>query len=272
MATIKEALFAASHRIDRFEARLLLAHLLQCRREYFITHDQDEISDDNLNRYESLITRREQGEPIPYIIGQQEFFSRPFRVREGVLIPRPDTETLIETVLEETNRTQAQTLLDMGTGSGCIAITLALENPALSVSATDLSEKALEIAKENACTLGAEIKFSQGAWYDALSNDARFDVIVSNPPYIHPEDEHLSALQYEPISALTDGHDGLEDLRSIVAGAPKHLNPYGLLVLEHGWDQGQAVRNLFNPEIWQNVRTVRDLGENDRVTLARLKN
>lgn len=271
MATIKEVLFAATRRIDRFEARLLLAHLLQCRREYFITHDNDLVADDVLIRYENLLARREKGEPIPYIIGEQEFFSRPFRVREGVLIPRPDTETLIETVLSEAQRTNAQTLLDMGTGSGCIAITLALENPALTVGATDLSEIALEVARENANALGANITFFQGPWYDALPSNARFDIIVSNPPYIHPDDEHLAALQYEPITALTDGFDGLKDLRAIVDGAPLHLNPQGLLAVEHGWDQGPTVRALFAPEIWCEIKTIKDLGDNDRVTLGRLK-
>lgn len=271
MATIKEVLFAVARRIDRFEARLLLAHLLQCRREYFITHDNDELSDEVLTRYEALIARREAGEPVPYIIGEQEFFSRPFHVREGVLIPRPDTETLIETVLAEIDRCQAKTLLDMGTGSGCIAITLALENPSLCVSASDFSEKALKVAQENAKTLGADIKFYHGSWYEALSADMRFDMIVSNPPYIHPQDEHLAALQYEPITALTDGVDGLKDLRAIVTGAPNHLTSQGFLAMEHGWDQGQAVRNLFDPEIWCDVKTIKDLGDNDRVTMGRLK-
>lgn len=271
MASIKEVLFQAAHRIDRFEARLLLAYLLQCRREYFITHDNDELSDDVLNRFDTLIARREAGEPIPYILGEQEFFSRPFHVREGVLIPRPDTETLIETVLTEIDRFGAQTLLDMGTGSGCIAITLALENTSLCVTASDFSEKALSVAKENAKALNADITFFHGSWYEALPQDSRFDVIVSNPPYIHPEDEHLTALRYEPITALTDGLDGLKDLRAIVAGAPDHLNPHGLLALEHGWDQGQAVRDLFDTALWNDIRTVKDLGDNDRVTLARLK-
>lgn len=271
MATIKEVLFQAAHRIDRFEARLLLAHLLQCRREYFITHDNDEITDDVRQKYDTLIARREAGEPVPYIIGEQEFFSRPFKVREGVLIPRPDTETLIETVLAQATCYQAKTLLDMGTGSGCIAITLALEMPELRVTATDFSDKALIVAKENADALQAKIEFHQGSWYEALPEGARFDIIVSNPPYIHPEDHHLANLRYEPITALTDGYDGLKDLRAIVAGAPDHLQPGGLLAMEHGWDQGETVRNLFDSDRWCDVKTIKDLGENDRVTLGRLK-
>ncbi len=271
MATIKEALFQAAQRIDRFEARLLLAHLMQCRREYFITHDHDALDVHVLERFKALVTRREAGEPVPYIIGSQEFFSRPFHVRPSVLIPRPDTETLIETVLSEIARTPAKTLLDMGTGSGCIAITLALEAPQLQVMASDLSVDALTIAKENAKELNANVNFVQGAWYEALPAEARFDIIASNPPYIHPKDDHLAALEYEPIGALTDGVDGLEDLRSIIHGAPKHLNPNGLLILEHGWDQGAAVRALFDDQQWTPAQTIKDLGDNDRVTFARLK-
>ena len=271
MATIKEVLFAAARRVDRFEARLLLAHLLHCPREYFITHDNDEVTPEIAARFESLLSRREAGEPVPYIVGEQEFFSRTFKVREGVLIPRPDTETLIETVLQEVALHRATSLLDMGTGSGCIAITLALEMPELAVTATDFSEKALAVAKDNAETLKARISFHQGSWYEALPDDARFDIIASNPPYIHPEDHHLANLRYEPITALTDGVDGLKDLRAIVADAPNHLNANGLLAMEHGWDQGEAVRNLFDESLWYDVRTIKDLGDNDRVTLGRLK-
>ena len=236
-----------------------------------VTHDNDEITDDVRQKYDTLIARREAGEPVPYIIGEQEFFSRPFKVREGVLIPRPDTETLIETVLAQATCYQAKTLLDMGTGSGCIAITLALEMPELRVTATDFSDKALIVAKENADALQAKIEFHQGSWYEALPEGARFDIIVSNPPYIHPEDHHLANLRYEPITALTDGYDGLKDLRAIVAGAPDHLQSGGLLAMEHGWDQGEAVRNLFDSDRWCDVKTIKDLGENDRVTLGRLK-
>jgi release factor glutamine methyltransferase len=178
---------------------------------------------------------------------------------------------LIETVLQEAANHRATSLLDMGTGSGCIAITLALEMPELAVTATDFSEKALAIAKDNAKTLKARISFHQGSWYEALPNDARFDIIVSNPPYIHPQDHHLANLRYEPITALTDGVDGLKDLRAIVADAPNHLNANGLLAMEHGWDQGEAVRNLFDESLWYDVRTIKDLGDNDRVTLGRLK-
>lgn len=272
MATIRQILVEASQRIDRFDARLLLCFCLNKPRTFLIAHDQDELDDDTLERFLSLVARREKGEPFPYIVGTQEFFSRPFRVNPNVLIPRPDTETLIELVLEEVKTHPAQTLLDIGTGSGCIAITLALELPYLHVWATDYSEKALDVAATNASSLGANVHFSQGSWYDALPNKQRFDIIVSNPPYIESTDVHLNNLTFEPISALTDGADGLTDIQKIIEGAPEHLNACGLLAIEHGWDQGEAVRKLFSDTFWENVETLKDLGGNDRITKARLKN
>lgn len=181
MATIRQILVEASQRIDRFDARLLLCFCLNKPRTFLIAHDQDELDDETLKSFLALVARREKGEPFPYIVGTQEFFSRPFCVNPNVLIPRPDTETLIELVLEEVKTHPAQTLLDMGTGSGCIAITLALELPNFQVWATDYSEKALDVASTNASSLGANVRFSQGSWYDALPNGQRFDIIVSNP-------------------------------------------------------------------------------------------
>lgn len=270
MTTIRQAEQQASKLIDRFEARLLLAYCLGVNRTYLITHDRDELSEDVLTHYEDCVSIRLKGMPVPYICGHQEFYGRSFDVTPDVLIPRPDTETIIDFILQQYPKNQHATLIDLGTGSGCIAVTLALENPNLTVSATDISPKALAIAKQNAQKLGANVKFYEGSWFEAIPSSIHFDIIVSNPPYIHSEDEHLQSLQYEPIGALTDGANGLTHIAHIIKKAPKYLNPNGLLVFEHGWDQGNAVRALFESQsCWQAITTVKDLGGNERVTAAR---
>ena len=187
------------------------------------------------------------------------------------MIPRPDTETIVEFVLSQCPTDSALSVLDLGTGSGCIAITLALENSNLNVSATDVSPEALEIAWANAKNLGADIHFYCGSWFEPIPASQRYDIIVSNPPYIHREDEHLKNLGYEPISALTDGFDGLTHIDHIIKNAPSFLNEKGWLVFEHGWDQGESVRTLFKKHsLWKGIQTIQDLGGNDRVTAARL--
>ena len=271
MTTIAQALDHAYHLIDLFEAKLLLATLLGKGRTYLITHDRDPLDSDTLNIYLSLVARRQKGEPIPYITGTQEFYGRPFHVTPDVLIPRPDTETLIEAVLSLSKEHTIRTLLDMGTGSGCIAVTLALELAQTQVAASDISQEALSIARENAAALNARVRFYESDWFESVHELTLFDVIVSNPPYIHPADEHLTNLTYEPTSALTDGINGLKDIEKIILGAPDHLNRSGFLLLEHGWDQAQAVQSLFNPRIWEAPQTIKDLAGNDRVTIARLR-
>ena len=271
MTTIKQALQQASNDIDRFEAKLLLAHCLGVNRTYLITHDRDELPPSVLQQYDRCVTQRVAGMPVPYICGNQEFYGRTFKVTPDVLIPRPDTETLVDFVLQATSDKRPHSLLDLGTGSGCIAITLALENPLLSVSATDLSARALTVARENARTLHANVQFYEGNWFDALLSESHFDVIVSTPPYIHKEDQHLKNLKYEPIGALTDGSDGLSHIATIIKKAPRHLNRHGLLAFEHGWDQAMAVQDLFaQTQLWQDISTIKDLAGNDRVTVARL--
>lgn len=271
MATISQALKEASLLIDRLDARLLLCFCLNKPRTYLIAHDRDELDEALHTQYRALVKRRHLGEPFPYITGTQEFYSRVFEVTPAVLIPRPDTETLIEEVLSEIQLHPAKTLLDMGTGSGCIAITLAKECPSLHVQATDFSETALQIACTNAQKHKVSIQFSLGSWFDAIEDKATFDIIVSNPPYIEKDDKHLENLTYEPLTALTDGGNGLKDLATIISGAPKHLNAGGLLILEHGWNQGQSVRALFDSTLWEKPETIKDLGGNDRITKARLK-
>jgi len=228
---------------------------------------------------------------LAYLTGQQEFWSLNFTVNEHTLIPRPDTEVLIEQVLawinSQPNRNdddnKPKRLLDLGTGSGCIAISLAHElnkrqpnNKAerWQVVAVDLSLEALKVARHNAVVneVAADIKFIQSSWYEVLSaqNEPLFDVIVSNPPYIDEEDEHLARLVAEPISALSARNHGLADIALIVKQAPQHLRKGGLLAIEHGFDQGLAVRQLFLDNRFESVHTVQDFGGNDRVTLGRL--
>lgn len=270
MATIQQAIAEASKRIHRFEAKLLLAHCLGVGRTYLITHDKDCLPPTVLQRYEDCVRARENRMPVPYITGTQEFFGRSFSVTPDVLIPRPDTETLIEFILEKTSGKGPLSLLDLGTGSGCIAITLALENPSLAVTATDINEKSLAVAKNNATQLGAAVSFFLGDWFKALTSSKKFDLIVSNPPYIDSQDKHLENLPFEPIGALTDGFDGLTHIRHLITEAPQYLRHGGLLAFEHGWDQAKDVRSLFANTLWTDVVTIKDLGGNDRVTAATL--
>lgn len=265
--TIAEHLANAAAQIGRFEAHVLLAHVLGKTREYLIAHDDEVLAPEQATAFELVVSMRAAGTPVPYLTGRQEFFGRWFAVDDSVLIPRPDTEVLIEQALLVTG--PAPKVLDLGTGSGCIAVTLALEIPGVRVTATDKSPEALTVAKKNAAALGADIRTFEGEWFEAVPEGETFDLIVSNPPYIHPQDEHLLSLEFEPAGALTDGVDGLEDLRRIISGAMARLTPGGWLLLEHGWDQGPAVRELLEAAGFAGVRTKKDYGDNDRVSMGR---
>lgn len=256
--------------LPRIEARALLAHVTGHRREWLIAHGDAPVDAGTRARFEALARRRLAGEPLAYLVGTREFLGRAFLVSPDVLIPRPDTEVLVAWVIGAAPR--GGTALDLGTGSGAIAVSLALERPDLSITATDASGPALEIARQNALRLGAaRISFAQGDWFDALAPGARFDLIASNPPYIASDDPHLRAgdLRFEPDTALTDGGDGLGALRRIVRDAPAHLRPGGCLGLEHGWDQGAAVRTLLRESGFGDVRTLVDDEGRDRVGLGR---
>lgn len=257
---------------------------------FLITDENYQLTDSELAQFHAGVTKMQQGTPLAYLTGQQEFWSLNFKVNEHTLIPRPDTEILIEQVLAWINSqpksvdddNKPKRLLDLGTGSGCIAISLAHElnksNPNSKaenwqVVAVDLSSEALKVAKHNAMVNEvADIEFIQSSWYDALAtqDEPLFDVIVSNPPYIDEEDEHLSRLVAEPISALSAPNHGLADIEHIVQQAPQHLRKGGLLAIEHGFDQGLAVRQLFLDNSFDSVHTVQDFGGNDRVTLGQL--
>lgn len=246
---------------------------------FLITNEEYELSDDELAQFHAGVRKMQQGIPLAYLTGQQEFWSLNFRVNEHTLIPRPDTEVLVEQVLSWINAQPAQfsnkRLLDLGTGSGCIAISLAyeLKQAHWQVVAVDMSPEALSVAQHNALSNQVtNIAFVQSSWYEALPTDdaLRFDVIVSNPPYIDEADEHLARLIAEPISALSAPNQGFADIEHIVQQAMTYLRTGGLLAIEHGFDQGERVRALFLDSGFKSVHTVRDYGDNDRVTLGHL--
>ena len=261
--------------LPRAEARRLLASLTGQPLTWFMAHGDDPAAPDITTRFRALAERRRAGEPLAYLLGQQEFYGRPFTVSPAVLIPRADTETLVETALEQLTRLRRQrcavplSLLELGTGSGIIAITLALEAPDTEVHAVERSPEALTVAQQNAKTLGADrIHWHPGSWWQALASPRRFDLIVSNPPYIAANDHHLQQgdLRFEPPQALAAGPDGLDDLRIIIGGAPAHLNPGGWLLLEHGYDQEAPVQTLLRDAGFADVFTRRDLAGQPRVS------
>ena len=296
--------------LPRAEARRLLACLTGQPLTWFMAHGDDPADPDIAARFQALAERRRAGEPLAYLLGQQEFYGRPFAVSPAVLIPRADTETLVETALEQLlllrqqRRAVPLSLLELGTGSGIIAITLALEAPHTEVHAVERSPEALAMAQQNAKALGADrIHWHAGSWWQALANATdsheatentataaqttspitarqghptepparRFDLIVSNPPYIAAGDHHLQQgdLRFEPPQALAAGPDGLDDLRIIIGGAPTHLNPGGWLLLEHGYDQEAPVQALLRDAGFAEVFTRRDLAGQPRVSGGR---
>lgn len=267
--TIRHLIAEATPKIGRFEAMILLAFVLGKPKEYLIAHDDEPVDDMAQIKFDLYVSMRIEGMPIPYLVGQQEFFGRYFTVNQSVLIPRPDTEVLVEQALMVA--TPFPTVLDLGTGSGCIGLTLAAECGA-KVVATDASAEALAVARGNAERLRLTVDFRQGSWWEAVQENETFDLIVSNPPYIRPDDEHLRNLTNEPLSALTDGDDGLSAITEIVSHAKAHLNTGGWLLVEHGYDQGEAVDCLFRVAGLAAVRTVKDYGGNDRLTMGRKAN
>lgn len=268
MTTIATAL--AAFPLPRLEIRMLLAHLQpDLTHARIVAYPERELDDAVYTAFVLLAERRLAGEPLAYLLGEREFYGRSFRVGPAVLIPRPETEHLVEAALERQGRAAAD-VLDLGCGSGAISVTLALEAPLWRVSAVDLSGDALQVARHNAEALSASVHFYQGSWFDPLPESSRFDLIVSNPPYIARQDHHLSEgdVRFEPRQALTDEADGLECLRAIASGAPCYLRPQGWLMVEHGYDQGEAVRQLFVEQGLLQVETLQDLAGCDRVTLG----
>lgn len=247
------------------ETRILASHVLGLTRVQLITQSERPFSATEAHSLAGLIQRRLAGEPIAYIVGQREFFGLPFIVTPAVLIPRPDTELLVELALEKLPPDGQ--LLDLGTGSGAIAVAVAHQRPDARVTALDASAEALAVARQNAAQNHARVRFLLSDWYAAL-DDERFDLIVSNPPYIEKNDPHLTQgdLRFEPTDALTDHADGLSDLRIIVNGAARHLAQGGWLLLEHGYDQAEAVRALLAAQGLAQVQSWQDLAGIERVS------
>lgn len=256
--------FAAGYR----EAQGLLAHVAGLSRAQLAASRRDALDAGIRARYEHLIARRGRGEPYAYLVGRREFHGLDLRVTPAVLIPRPETELLVDTVLARLEPDTAVQILDLGTGSGAVAIALAHRRPLAGITAVDASTAALDIARGNATHLGVtRIRFLLGDWYAALGPE-RFDVIVSNPPYVAAGDPHLGQgdLRFEPRVALVGGVDGLDCIRTLVRGAARHLKPHGALYFEHGHDQAAACRALLECARFEGVQTITDLAGMERVT------
>ena len=258
----------------RADADVLLCHLLGCRRSYLMTWPERELDAAQQAALQGWLARRLNGEPIAHLVGEREFWSLSLKVSPATLIPRPDTEVLVEQALTRIPQGPCA-VLDLGTGTGAIALALKSERPEIDVWAVDRMADAAALARENSAALGLPIEVRDGSWFEPLGepdrdNTPRFAVIVSNPPYIDGADPHLEQgdVRFEPRSALVADDAGLADIRHIVAHAPAYLLTDGWLLLEHGWDQGEAVRQLLRDGGYREVATVRDYGDNDRVTLG----
>ena len=265
----------------KVDALVLLQHATGKSRTQILAFDETEINEKVRLKLTALLDRRLKGEPIAYILGEKEFWSLPLNVSEGTLIPRPDTEILVEKALQialeklEKNPPHFR-ILDLGTGTGAIALALASELSLicqkkaiqLDVIGVDLMPDVVKLAQSNAEKNQLDVQFLQSRWFEHV--EGQFDIIVSNPPYIDETDEHLSQgdVRFEPRSALVAGENGLADLRHIIEQSPRYLNDSGYLLLEHGWKQGEEVRSIFWQNHWQGVATIRDYGDNERVTLG----
>jgi release factor glutamine methyltransferase len=276
-ATIEQTLRRASQQLaasspsPRLDAEVLLMHVTGLARSALITHAGEALTAEQAQRLHALLARRAHGEPIAYLTGRREFWSLDLNVTPDVLIPRPETELLVEQALARIPPDAAWTLADLGTGSGAVALALARERPRCRVIATDISAAALAVARRNAERLGIHnIEFRHGEWLASLAGLA-IDLMVSNPPYVAEGDPHLAQgdLRFEPQTALVAGHDGLAAIRRIAAGAAAHLGPDGWLLLEHGADQGAAVARILAEQGFTAIAGYRDLADLDRVTAAR---
>jgi release factor glutamine methyltransferase len=265
--------------VERLDAHLLLAHVLGRSRAWLLAHGDDALSDDHAAAFEALATRRAAGEPFAYLVGEREFHGLTLAVNDAVLVPRPDTETLVDWALEllegELRDTPAPALLDLGTGSGAIALALKNGCPRARVWAGERSADALAVASGNAARLALDVRFAHGDWWDALSTQAdvpTFDLVVSNPPYIAADDPHLAGLTHEPLAALVAADDGLADIRRIATGASARdrLRTGGWLLFEHGWEQAAAVQALLQRAGFGEIETRVDIEGRARCTGGRL--
>jgi len=262
--TIGQALVAADARgLERLDAQLLLLHALGrpgTDRGWLLAHDTDALSEAAQAAFRGLCERRASAEPLAYIVGRKEFFGLDLRVDPRALVPRPETETLVEWALEVLG--EKPRVIDLGTGSGAIALAIKQARPHAVVDAVDRSADALAVARENARRLALDVNFFRASWL--AENDRSYDLVISNPPYVADSDPHLAALKHEPLGALAAGRDGLSDLRTIIGQAPARLAPGGWLLLEHGWDQAAAVRGLLSAAGLRDVASRRDLAGIER--------
>lgn len=266
--------------LDRLDAQLLLLHALGKQgneRAWLLAHDTDALSDAAQQLLDAYALRRRRGEPVAYITGHKEFYGLRLQVDARVLVPRPDTETLVDWALEVLpagGASSSVSVIDLGTGSGAIALALKHTRPNLQVTAVDSSADALAVAQANAQQLQLDVTFAQGEWLRGINGvggtDGKFHAIVSNPPYIAAQDPHLATLTHEPLDALASGTDGLDDLRTIIAQAPAHLHAGGWLLLEHGYDQAAAVRELLRDAEFAHVQSRRDLAGIERCSRGQI--
>ncbi|WP_428981861.1 peptide chain release factor N(5)-glutamine methyltransferase [Mannheimia indoligenes] len=262
----------------KFDANLLLQAVTKRTKSAIFAFSETILTENELKQLAEYLARRANGEPMAYILGEREFWSLPLKVSTATLIPRPDTERLVELALDfaykRLEKQKNLQILDLGTGTGAIALAMASElGDKADIIGVDFQSKAVKLAEENRQNLGFDnIRFLQSDWFSAIKNQ-QFDLILSNPPYIDAEDENLTVgdVRFEPLTALVADNQGLSDLQKIIENAPLYLKHQGTLMLEHGWQQGEQVRNLFDPNLWENIATVQDYGGNDRVTQAILK-
>jgi len=274
---IVDALIHARQQIDssgstRLDAEILLYSVLKCDRTSLYAYPEREISNSDTETFNQLITLRAEGHPVAYLTKQKEFWSLSLCVNPETLIPRPETELLVETSLKLIPTNSAKEILELGTGSGAIAVAIASERPLINITATDKNDNALNIAKLNADSHQIRnITFKKADWFD-IANINTYDLIVSNPPYISNDDPHLNQgdIRFEPISALASGKDGLDDLRTIIHDAVKYLNTRGWLLVEHGYNQGKEVRQLFIDNGFTSTSTIKDYSGLERVSIGQL--
>jgi len=275
MSTVSEALDWATEQLSesddaRLDSQVLLAYALNVSRTWLFTWPDKALDGATLTAFNALIEERKSGTPIAYITGYRDFWSLRLKVTPDTLIPRADTELLVETALTLKNVEKPCDVIDLGTGTGAIALSLANECPSWRITATDINPKTLAVAKENATTLELAVSFKESAWFDAIND--RYDIVISNPPYIESDDPHLQQgdLRFEPAGALASGQDGLDDIRRLVQQALKHLKKDGYLLLEHGYQQAEAVRSLMAKAGYIDIETHQDIEDRDRVSLGKI--
>lgn len=277
LKTIKQQLKWASDILysiscsSRLDSEVLLAHCLQKDRSYLLTWPEQELTTRQQDCFQELVRRRLQPQPVAYLVGYREFYSMRFDTTPDTLVPRPETELLVDTVLELTQNLPSAMILELGTGTGAIALAIKKHNPGCQMRATDVSQSALEVARANAKKHVLDVQFVLSDWYQAIVPDVQFDIIVSNPPYVASNDPCLGQgdLPAEPIQALSSGDSGLEALEMIIAGAVERLKPGGYLLLEHGFEQAQAVTELLEQMAFEAIQTKFDFNDLERMTMAR---